>query len=778
MPGYNSIDGLNSGLNTTEMVDAIIQFERQNAVLMERQQAERQIVITAYQALQSKFLALNANLAALDKKSTFEKYSVNVSDTQYLTATADGRVGTGTYDIQVLDTAKNHQIASVGFESTDSAVFGTGTITLQLGDGSSRTIEIGVDNNTLKGIKDAINDANVGINASLINDGSLSKANRLILTGNKTGLTNTIEFTSDLTGGSETLNFTSTAFDFPENLVMDSGSSSQISLGPTASYTGSTNKTFTFTVKGTGAQTVGSDIIQIDWTDGTNSGTDFYNTADEEVTVVGADGLTLSLSAGDLTEGDTFQVQAFAPTLQNATNAKISFGSTSGTGSPITITSESNIFKDVIENLSITVKEKTETGSNVNIKTDIDINAIKSSINNYITAYNNVNKFIDSQNKYTEDSTEVPALLGDSTVLTLQSALQSSLGSKIEGIDSQYNQMYSIGIRTKSDGTLAIVNVSRFEEAIREHLDDVINLFTSSASSTHSGIEFLASTEKTRAATNFEVDITQAATHGGYKGGEIVDPATTPIVIDSTNNTLKLNMDGLLSNEITLTERTYNSYTDLVTELQSKIEKDDKLGNKGITVQWVDNENGKGYLEIISSTYGSTSKIELNSSVSNLAYTILGLAAGSKYYGEDVEGTINGEEAEGKGQILKGIEDNETTEGLQLKITLDASQLGAGAEGTIIVSKGVAARQKTKVNSFTESTSGIIDSRINSLKKQNEFLTARIEDVDERLVQRRTALYKQFFDMEEALGLMNSQSQYLTLQISSMNSNWKFNQKG
>ena len=778
MPGYNSIDGLNSGLNTTEMVDAIIQFERQNAVLMERQQAERQIVITAYQALQSKFLALNANLAALDKKSTFEKYSVNVSDTQYLTATADGRVGTGTYDIQVLDTAKNHQIASVGFESTDSAVFRTGTITLQLGDGSSRTIEIGVDNNTLKGIKDAINDANVGINASLINDGSLSKANRLILTGNKTGLTNTIEFTSDLTGGSETLNFTSTAFDFPENLVMDSGSSSQISLGPTASYTGSTNKTFTFTVKGTGAQTVGSDIIQIDWTDGTNSGTDFYNTADEEVTVVGADGLTLSLSAGDLTEGDTFQVQAFAPTLQNATNAKISFGSTSGTGSPITITSESNIFKDVIENLSITVKEKTETGSNVNIKTDIDINAIKSSINNYITAYNNVNKFIDSQNKYTEDSTEVPALLGDSTVLTLQSALQSSLGSKIEGIDSQYNQMYSIGIRTKSDGTLAIVNVSRFEEAIREHLDDVINLFTSSASSTHSGIEFLASTEKTRAATNFEVDITQAATHGGYKGGEIVDPATTPIVIDSTNNTLKLNMDGLLSNEITLTERTYNSYTDLVTELQSKIEKDDKLGNKGITVQWVDNENGKGYLEIISSTYGSTSKIELNSSVSNLAYTILGLAAGSKYYGEDVEGTINGEEAEGKGQILKGIEDNETTEGLQLKITLDASQLGAGAEGTIIVSKGVAARQKTKVNSFTESTSGIIDSRINSLKKQNEFLTARIEDVDERLVQRRTALYKQFFDMEEALGLMNSQSQYLTLQISSMNSNWKFNQKG
>lgn len=773
MPGFNSIDGLNSGLNTTEMVDAIMQFERRSAVLLEIQQSKKQIVITAYQALQSKFLSLNANLGILEKKSTFEKYSVDISDDQYLTAVADGRVGTGTYDIQVLDTAKNHQVASVGFESPDASLFGTGTITIQLGNGSIKTIEIGTDNNTLKGIKDAINEANSSINASLVNDGSSTNANRLILTGNKTGLTNTIKFTSNLTGGSETLNFTSTAFDFPENLSVDSGTTSQLSLGATASYTGSTNKIFTFTVKGTGTQTVGTDIIQIDWTDGVNSGSDFYNTADTEVTVVGADGMTLTLSAGVLNAGDTFQVQSFAPTLQEATNAKIAIGSTSGAGSPIVITSESNVFTNVVENLSITVKEKTEAGKTINLKTDIDIEAIKSSIISFIKSYNDVNKYIDSQNTYGEDSSEVPALLGDFTVLSLQSALQSSFGSKIEGINSQYNQMYSIGIRTKSDGALAIVNNTRFEEALRENLDDVIKLFTSSANSSHRGIVFLSSSPKTRAGIEFEVDITKAATHGGYKGSEITDPASTPIVIGSTNNTLKLNMDGLLSDEITLTEKTYSSYAELVTELQTKIDNDDKLGGKGISVEWIDSGAGKGYLEFKSSTYGSKSKIELNNSITNSAYTALGLISGSKYYGDDVEGTINGEEAEGVGQILKGKEDNKYTEGLQLKITLDASQLSEiVAEGKITVTKGVAARQREKVNNFTDSSTGIIDSRINSLKKQIEFLTARVEDIDERLAQRRTSLYKQFFAMEEALGLLNSTSSFLTLQLASINNNW------
>ena len=35
MPGFNSIDGLASGLSTTDIIDTIMQYERQPAALLE-----------------------------------------------------------------------------------------------------------------------------------------------------------------------------------------------------------------------------------------------------------------------------------------------------------------------------------------------------------------------------------------------------------------------------------------------------------------------------------------------------------------------------------------------------------------------------------------------------------------------------------------------------------------------------------------------------------------------------------------------------------------------
>ena len=118
MPGFNSIDGLSSGLDTTAIVDAIMQFERRPALLLEVDQAKKQAIISAYQALQAKFLSVNNDLAVLSKTSTFEKAAINVSDESVLTATRGSRVSTGTYNVQVTSLAYNHQIASQGFGMT------------------------------------------------------------------------------------------------------------------------------------------------------------------------------------------------------------------------------------------------------------------------------------------------------------------------------------------------------------------------------------------------------------------------------------------------------------------------------------------------------------------------------------------------------------------------------------------------------------------------------------------------------------------------------------
>ena len=154
-------------------------------------------------------------------------------------------------------------------------------------------------------VKKAINDADAGVRATIFNDGSSANPYRLVLSANQTGAANSISITASLTGGNN-LDFVTSSFDSPETIGMDAGSTSQVTLGAAASYTGSQNKIYTFSVAGSGSQTVGTDTITINWTDGTDSGSFDVTAVDTEValTGTGSDGLTLSFAAGTLTAGE------------------------------------------------------------------------------------------------------------------------------------------------------------------------------------------------------------------------------------------------------------------------------------------------------------------------------------------------------------------------------------------------------------------------------------------------------------------------------------------
>ncbi len=778
MVGFNSISGLNSGLDTPGIIDAIMALERRNTVFLEIQQVEKQSTITALQSLQAKFFALNSQLGQLKRASTFEKGMVQSSDGAVLSASANGRVPTGTYDLQVIQLARNHQIASQGFASVDESTFGTGDISITVGNGSEQVITVESDNNNLQGIKNAINDARIGVTATIVNDGSSSDPYRLILTGDSTGAENKIVINSNLTGGNN-LNYNTATFGSPESVVMDSGSTSQISLGASAAFSGNENKIYTFTVEGNGSQTIGSDTITIKWSDGVNPEQSIVVTqADTEVELVGAgaDGLKLSFAAGTLTAGDTFQIATFAPLLQSASDAKLAIGSTGGSGSPITVTSATNTFNDVIGGVTLTANGLSETGSSVRVSTDLDVASIKSRIQGFLHAFNEINEYIDKQNTYTEDSDSTPPLFGDFTVWNLQNSLRRTLSSAVKGLDSKYNQLATLGIRTNAEGNLEIKNSSRLETALRENLDDVIKMFTDAGNSSNAQIEFISATSQTVAGQSYDINITQAPTHGGYRGAGMTDPATASITLDATNNRLKLKIDAIVSDEIALDQKEYTTYAELVLELQNKIDNDDKIGSLGVEVKWVDTGSGSGYLEFVSPNYGETSKIELISSIPNTAYSVLGLATGNQIKGKNVAGTINGEAATGNGVLLTGDDDNKTTAGLRLKVLIDEASVGDGAEGTIYVTKGVASQLNDLVKSYTASKDGILDRRISSFQAQIDYLATRVEQNDKYLSLRRDSLTKQYYEMELALGRLNSQSSFLTSQLDNMNINWKWNQ--
>lgn len=773
MAGLSSIDGIVSGLKTTEIVDSIMAVERRPVTLLQVQQQDTTNIITTFKAFQAKLLAMNSSALKMAQKAAFQKYSVNVSDEDYLTATASGRVSEGSYDIRVQAVARNHQIASQGFSDQSIASLGTGTITLSVGDGSSKTITIDSTNNSLTGIKKAINDAAIGVTATIVNDGSKSNPYRLVLTGNNTGAANRINIASNLTG-SRNLNFSSATIDAVEQVSRNSASTAAIALGPSAAYTGNQNKTYTFTVAGNGAQSVGLDNVTLNWTDGTNSGTIIVSEADAEVALVGtgADGMKLTLSGGMLHGGDKFQVQTFAPLLQEASDAQIAVGSTGGTGSPITVTSATNTFTDVVGGLSINVKKATPADSSVSIDAQVDIDSIKSSINDFIKTYNDVNEFINDQNTYNTDTKESGVLFTEYSLQSIQASMRGVLSQRLAGLTGQYSQLLAIGIRTGTDGQLYIKDSAKLESALRENIDNVINVFTSSGTTSTDKFEFVSAGTKSRVGEKFDIDITQAATQGRFQAGLITDPGTTPLTLTAANNRMKLSVDGLESNEIILSEKTYQSSEELVAEIQSRIDADTKVGGRGLTVSWVDAATGTGYLQFHSSTYGSTSKVNVIPAVPSPATTILGLASGFSQNGLDVAGTINGETATGSGQILTGSDGNKSTAGLKVRVTLGERDLLSGAEGSITLAKGVAAKLNDLIDGLTASGTGLVDRRIKGYESQLKNLEDRISDYEDRLTKRRESLMAKFYAMEDVLASLNADSTYLSGQLESLSANW------
>ncbi|MCP4634757.1 MAG: flagellar filament capping protein FliD, partial [candidate division Zixibacteria bacterium] len=338
----------------------------------------------------------------------------------------------------------------------------------------------------------------------------------------------------------------------------------------------------------------------------------------------------------------------------------------------------------------------------------------------------------------------------------------------VAGLDSDLSRLLNIGVTTGVDGQLKFDRNVLFEK-LDEDLEGVIDLFRTAGHSDTEGIEFLLATDDTvMTSQGYNVNITQVATKGNYQGIAITDPAVENLVVDSTNNKIKIRLNGILSETIELTQKTYTNGEELAAELQSQINDDENLGSTAVSVTWID-EGDSGYFEIESELYGSSSDVEALSAESDTAATLLGFVSGTKTDGLDVEGTINGETAHGIGQILKADDDNETTSGLSLKVTLDEDDLNSTQpEGSITLSRGVASLISYELNKYTDYIDGSIASRVNGLEKQMEIYNNQLENLEARLDKRRAQLYNQFYVMEQVISQLQNQQSYFASQIAQL----------
>lgn len=194
--------GIGSGLDINNIVGQLMEIERRPLTALDGKEARQQAQLTAFGSLKGALSSFQNNISALTDPAKFTAVTANFSDDAVATASASSSAIAGNFSVEVQALAQAQKLKSENFASPNASI-GSGALTIQFGsysdgiftlnpDKAAQSITISPDQASLTGVRDAINDADAGVSASIINDGS---GDRLVIASKDTGLSNALKIT-------------------------------------------------------------------------------------------------------------------------------------------------------------------------------------------------------------------------------------------------------------------------------------------------------------------------------------------------------------------------------------------------------------------------------------------------------------------------------------------------------------------------------------------------------------------------------------------------------
>ena len=207
-----SSPGIGSNLNVNEIVSQLMALERRPLQMLDRKEASFQAQLSAFGTLKGALTSFQSAVKELNDVNKFQAYKASIASSSVATVSAANSAVPGNYSLEVTQLAQAQKLVAAGQASTSTAI-GTGTITFEFGTitggtfdeatgrytgatwtsngAGAKTVTITASNNTLAGIRDAINAAKIGVTASIVNDGS-GTPYRLALSVTETGAANSL----------------------------------------------------------------------------------------------------------------------------------------------------------------------------------------------------------------------------------------------------------------------------------------------------------------------------------------------------------------------------------------------------------------------------------------------------------------------------------------------------------------------------------------------------------------------------------------------------------
>ena len=798
--------GVGSGLLTSELVEDIIAAEREATDLrLEAKKAEFEARISAYGAIRSGLDELISTSSALGDSDSFLLNTATSTNEAAVTATSEASATPGIHTVEVLATARAHSLTSVRFDSVDEVV-GDGTIDIRFGtttfsggnydsftenpERASAQITLDSSNNTLAGLREAINAAGVGVTATIVDDG---QGFVLVLTSEQTGENHSLELTvtEGTTPGLSAFNFNAT------------------------DNTPGTNLT----------QTVDADdaTVVVDGITVTRETNVIQNVIDGVTfNVIGNNaGAPATVTIAQDTTAITERVQAFVDaynSVKQLTDDLTEFDQDEGAGAILTgdatvrtllaqlrrflYRSVDNVASDSVRALvDLGISTNQDAGFVLEFDSSEFQNALQSNSSDIIALLADETRASDSQISVTGFTSATVA--GEYDIEITTAATQAQLvGATVAGLAGTItvdddNDTLAVTVDGVSSGTItlaqgdyadgealalqiqtqinqdATLRAASAEVAVTYNDTDQTLSLTSTTFGSKSSIGVDAVDTNTAAEfglsvvsadTNVGVDVAGtingisgtgtgqfltipsgpvAATQAVYKGQSVTTFDSLPVTVDADNDTFRIAVDGTLSNDINLTQGSYSSGAELAAEIATQINADSTLSASELGVS-VSFDAANQRFVITSDSDGLGSQVNLTFAEANLV-TDFGLNVASGEAGKNAS-TVS-----------------DPASGLQVRV----QGTDVGERGTVTLVRGVMNQVETFLRNFT-GFSGALSTRVNGLEDQISDVDEEAARFGERMDLLEERLRIQFAAADALISTLNNTSSFLEQQLANL----------
>lgn len=422
-----------AGIDVTSAVDAALYADRAPERQWQSEQSTISSQIAALTSLQTALSSVSNDLDSLnDLSGPLAARTVSSSATQVAgTAASGAAIGTHLVSVQSLATSASWYSPSL---PSSSSSLGTSTLTVTAANGSQTSFDTGSGVNSLSDLASAINAAGIGVNASIVTDASGS---RLALVSSTTG----------------------SAADFAVNYgATGAGTWSSASLS--GSSTPLPASSFQL---GDGASTVTINV---------NSGDTLSTVAGE----INSSGLNLSATVVTDSSGAHLQIASTGsgsvsvssdPTF-NMTRASTA-ANASLTVDGIPITSATNTVTGAITGLTLNLTGTTPTNNPATLTVTSDTTQISQALSTFVSDYNSALSQVNSQFTYSTSSGSQGVLGSDSTVRSLQGALEGvvAYNSPASADSGSIQSLSDLGVTVNDDGSLSL-DTSKLTSALAD----------------------------------------------------------------------------------------------------------------------------------------------------------------------------------------------------------------------------------------------------------------------------------------------------------------------